>query len=148
MSWKPHVTVAAIIEHQGKFLMIEEIIAGETFFNQPAGHLEDNEDLTTAVIRETWEEAARHFIPSSIVGIYQWTSPRDGNTFLRICFNGHCDFHDPEQKLDHGIVRTLWLSRDELLDLPLRSPLVLRGIDDYLAGKCFPLELLTLVNPG
>jgi len=148
MIWKPHVTVAAIVEHQGKFLMIEEVAEGKAVFNQPAGHLEDGEDLITAVIRETLEETARHFIPAAITGIYQWTSPRDGNTFLRICFNGHCDEPDPGRALDQGIIRALWLSRDELLDLPLRSPLVLRGIDDYLAGKRFPLELLTLVESG
>ena len=147
MIWKPHVTVAAVIEQQGRFLMIEEVVDGKTVINQPAGHLEDNEDLITAVIRETLEETAWHFIPRSIIGIFQWTSPRDGDTFLRICFTGHCHQHDPERKLDQGILRALWLSRDELLALPLRSPLVLSSIDEYLTGKRYPLELLSLVKP-
>jgi len=147
MTWKPHVTVAAIIEDDGKFLMIEEISDGECVINQPAGHLEPNEDLINAVIRETLEETAWHFTPSMITGIYQWTSPNDGKTFLRVCFTGQCDRHEAEQALDEGIIRTLWLSREDLLDAPLRSPMVLQGIDDYLAGNRYPLELLTLVKP-
>jgi 8-oxo-dGTP pyrophosphatase MutT (NUDIX family) len=140
------MTVAAIIEREGKFLLVEEISNGETVINQPAGHLENNEDLITAVIRETLEETARAFTPALITGFYQWRSPRDGKTFLRICFSGHCGSRDPERSLDKDILRTLWLSRDELLNAPLRSPLVLLGIDDYLAGKHYPLELLTRVN--
>jgi 8-oxo-dGTP pyrophosphatase MutT (NUDIX family) len=143
MTWKPHVTVAAIIERQGKFLMVEELCGGKTVINQPAGHLEDNENLIQAVIRETLEEAAWHFTPAMITGIYQWTAPRSGKTFLRVCFSGHCDRHEPERELDDGIIRALWLSPDELRDTPLRSPLVLLGIKDYLAGVRYPLELLT-----
>ena len=148
MIWNPHVTVAAIIERQGRFLMVEEVVAGETVINQPAGHLESGEDLIGAVTRETLEETAWHFIPDSIIGIFQWTSPRDGETFLRICFNGSCHQHDPGRMLDQGIIRAVWLSRDELLDQHLRSPLVLLAIDEYLAGKRYPLELLSLVEPG
>jgi len=146
MTWKPHVTVAAIIEQDGKFLMVEEISDGETVINQPAGHLNDNEDLVTAVIRETLEETTRDFTPSMITGIYQWTSSRDGKTFLRVCFCGDCGQHNPELELDEGILRTLWLTRDELLGASLRSPMVICCIDDYLAGKRYPLDLLSLVN--
>lgn len=142
------MTVAAIIERNNKFLMIEEICAHKKVINQPAGHLEDKEDLIQAVIRETLEETAWHFTPEIITGIYQWTVPENGETYLRICFSGQCSQHAPERELDNGIIRTLWLERDELLHLSLRSPLVLLGIDDYLSGKHYPLELLTLVKSG
>ena len=147
MTWKPHVTVAAIIENEGKYLMIEEVCNGKTVINQPAGHLEDKETLINAVIRETLEESAWHFTPEIITGIYQWTAPSSGKTYLRVCFYGSCNHHEPERRLDDDIIRSLWLSRNELLHAPLRSPLVLLGIDDYLAGKRYPLELLTSLSP-
>lgn len=141
MRWTPHVTVAAVIENQGQFLVVEENQAGETVFNQPAGHLEPDESLLEAAIRETWEETAWRFQPSAITGLYRWVHPELQQTFLRVCFTGTVDQHDPTQALDEGIIQAHWLTREELAGRPLRSPMVIRCIDDYLAGKRFPLSL-------
>jgi len=144
MTWKPHATVAAIIERDGKFLMVEELIHGEHLFNQPAGHLDPDESLIDAVIRETREESAWQFIPQAVTGIYLWKHPDSGKTFLRVAVCGSCENHDPEQTLDDGIIRAVWKSRDELTQASckLRSPMVLNCIDDYLTGKRYPLDLL------
>lgn len=147
MTWKPHVTVAAIIEHDARFLMIEEISNGEVVINQPAGHLEPNEGFSDAVVRETLEESAWHFTPTEITGIYLWTSPTSAQTFLRVCFTGHCHHQEAERTLDDGIIRALWLPREEIARARLRSPMVLQGIDDYLAGRRYPLELLRQLDP-
>lgn len=142
--WTPHVTVAAIIERDHQFLMVEELAGGLQVINQPAGHLEFNESLKEAVVRETLEETTWHFIPQAITGIYRWINPQNNETFLRICFCGECVNQEPEGELDDNILRTLWLSRDELTKQPkkLRSPLVLRCIDDYLSGQRHDLALL------
>jgi 8-oxo-dGTP pyrophosphatase MutT (NUDIX family) len=144
MIWKPHTTVAAVIERDGKFLMVEEDINGRIVINQPAGHLDPGESLIDAVIRETREETAWRFHPQALTGLYRWHNPHNDRTYLRATFCGHCDDLNATQKLDRGIVRALWLSRDELLAKPdkLRSPMVIRCIDDYLAGQRFPLDLL------
>ena len=141
MIWKPHVTVAAIIERNARFLMIEETVNGKLVINQPAGHLERNEALCDAVVRETLEESGWHFTPTQITGIYLWTVPRTDKTFVRVCYTGDCHHHEPERELDSGIVRAMWLTRDEITRCKLRSPMVLQGIDDYLAGQRYPLEL-------
>ena len=145
MSQKPHLTVAAVAEHAGRFLMVEEEADGRVVYNQPAGHLDEGETLAQGVARETLEETAWHFQPESIVGIYQWSSPNNGITYVRVCFSGRCHGHEPARTLDSGIRRALWLTRDEILALgqQLRSPMVLRCIDDYLAGKAHPLSLIT-----
>jgi ADP-ribose pyrophosphatase YjhB (NUDIX family) len=142
--WKPRVTVAAIIEENGRFLVVEELDAGQRVFNQPAGHLEPGETLTEAVIREVREETARSFIPEALVGLYRWVHPRKGLTFLRATFCGQTGRADSGSELDPDIIDTHWMSREELAARPesLRSPLVLRGIDDYLAGRRYPLSLL------
>lgn len=148
MLWTPHVTVAAIAEQDGRFLLVEEI--GESagiVFNQPAGHWDEGESLLHAVARETMEETAWQFTPESIIGIYNYRNPYNHGTYLRICFAGHAHDHNPHQALDTGILRALWLSRDELNRCDnLRSPMVLRCIDDYLAGKRYPLTLLTDIS--
>ena len=143
MIWKPHTTVAAIIERDGRFLMVEESIEGRVVINQPAGHLDPNETLTAAVIRETREETAWDFTPQAITGVYLWTHPESQRTYLRAAFCGPCENHDPKQKLDDGILRAVWMTRQQLQDNAdrLRSPMVMRCIDDYLAGQRFPLEL-------
>lgn len=140
--WKPEVTVAAIVERAGRFLMVEERVSGGLVFNQPAGHLEDRETLIEAAIRETREETAWRFAPESLVGTYLWRSPDNGRTFLRFAFCGSVDDHRPQQALDTGIVRALWMTHEQLRAQPhrLRSPLVLRCIDDYLQGRRLPLE--------
>jgi len=143
--WKPHATVATIIERDNRFLMVEEIANGKTVYNQPAGHLDPGESLIEAAIRETQEETAWRFTPEYISGIYRWDQPDTGKCFLRVAFVGSCDEHNENQPLDKGIIQALWLTQAELIDKAekLRSPLVLHCIEDYLAGKKYPLELLT-----
>lgn len=144
MIWKPHATVAAIIERDNKFLMVEELIEGKRRFNQPAGHLEPGESLIAAAIRETREETAWCFTPEAVTGVYLWTQPEKGTTFLRVAFCGSCHDYQPEQELDTGILHAVWKSRDQLVANvhDLRSPMVINCIDDYLAGKRYPLDLL------
>ena len=145
MIWKPNVTVAAVIEHEGKFLLVEENTSEGVQFNQPAGHLEPHESLLNAVVRETLEETAFHFKPESLLGIYRWTHPRKGVTYLRFAFIGSVTQHEADRVLDKGIIRAAWLSLDEIrgMEAQFRSPLVLNCIEDYLAGKRYPLDILT-----
>ncbi len=142
--WKPNVTVAVVVERTGKFLLVEEETERGLLFNQPAGHLESGESLVEAVIRETLEETAYHFIPRALLGVYQYKSSPE-ITYLRFAFIGEITGHDANRKLDAGIVRAAWLSSDEVhaSSAHHRTPLVLRCIDDYLAGRRFALELIT-----
>lgn len=142
MDWFAHVTVAAIVEEQGRFLLVEEMEGGERVLNQPAGHLENAENLIDAVVRETLEETAHHFVPQTLVGVYQYTSPNNDQTYLRFAFAGTCDGGDPIRALDDDILQVLWLSRDEMALRLLRSPMVLQCVDDYLAGRAYPLDML------
>ena len=144
MVWKPHVTVAAVIEQDSQFLMVEEMADNRLVLNQPAGHLEAGESLVKAVIRETLEETGRDFCPRSITGIYRWHSPFNDTTYLRVCFHGECTGYDASRPLDEGIQQALWLSLDDLRNrsADLRSPLVLACIEDYRSGRRFPLDLL------
>jgi 8-oxo-dGTP pyrophosphatase MutT (NUDIX family) len=146
MVWKPDVTVAAVVARDGRFLLVEERIRGRLVFNQPAGHLEDGETLIDAVMREALEETACSFTPQSLLGVYQWRSPR-GRSTLRFAFVGALGRQHPERALDPPIIATHWLSREEVLapSRALRSPLVLRCIDDYLRGVRLPLEALASV---
>jgi ADP-ribose pyrophosphatase YjhB (NUDIX family) len=146
MVWKPHVTVAAVIERNGEFLMVEEIADQQAVYNQPAGHLEDGESFIDAIIREVQEETAWQFMPNAITGIYRWRKPDEGKTFVRVCFTGALGEHSPTQQLDEGIIAAPWLPRSELLALPsshLRSPMVKLCMEDYLAGKRYPLDMIT-----
>ena len=145
MSQKPHLTVAAVVENAGRFLIVEEESDGRVVYNQPAGHLDEGETLAQGVARETLEETAWHFQPEAVVGIYRWSSPANGVTYVRVCFSGRCHGHEPRRALDSGIRRALWLTRAELSALghQLRSPMVLHCIDDYLTGKSYPLGLIT-----
>ena len=145
MTWKPDVTVAAIVERDGRFLMVEEHVGNRLVINQPAGHLEVNESFVAAVIRETLEETAWTFEPDAVIGIYLWQHPERSVSFLRVTFCGKVTDHDPERPLDHGIKRTLWLTRAEMAEkqCQMRSPMVLKCIDDYLAGTRYPLSALT-----
>lgn len=144
MVWKPHVTVAALAERDGHYLLVEEEIDGRPVLNQPAGHLEPGETLYQAVVREALEETARDFHPLALVGVYRWTNPASGQTFLRIGFAGEVSEPHPGRELDPDIATTLWLDPAALRNAPdrLRSPMVLRCIDDHQAGRRFPLELL------
>jgi 8-oxo-dGTP pyrophosphatase MutT (NUDIX family) len=143
------LTVAAIAEDRGRFLLVQERAARRVVLNQPAGHVEQGESLLEAVIRETREETARDFTPQSVTGIYLWQGPA-GRTILRIAFAGRAAEVSPGATLDRGILRTLWLDRRELAARAAehRSPLVMTCIDDYLRGIRHPLELLTHVTPG
>ena len=145
MVWKPDVTVAAIAERDGRFLLVEERASGRVVINQPAGHLEDGETFLEAVVRETLEETAWGFEPRAVVGVYVWRPAHMNRTFLRIAFSGQISGHDAARPLDHGIIRTRWLSRAELAEprARLRSPLVLQCVDDYLAGARYPLSLIS-----
>ena len=135
------VTVAALAERQGRFLLVEERIARRLVFNQPAGHVERGETLLEAVARETREETAWRFTSEAFLGAYIWRHPGTGRASLRFTFIGSVTDHDAQQPLDHGILRTHWLTRPQVLEqrARLRSPLVLRCIDDYLAGQRYPL---------
>jgi 8-oxo-dGTP pyrophosphatase MutT (NUDIX family) len=146
--WKPSVTVAAIVEHGGRFLIVEEETSEGLRLNNPAGHLDPGESLQQAVVREVLEETARAFTPTALVGIYltRFHRPATGDdvTYLRVAFRGTVGEALPGRALDHGIVRTLWLTPDELRASAARhrSPLVLRCMEDHLAGRAYPLELL------
>jgi len=144
MTWKPHVTVAAMVENEGRFLMVEEAIDGQIVYNQPAGHLEDGEGLLEAVIRETLEETAWSVVPVALCGIYRWRHEATGKTYLRFSFICRTEQEFRDRQLDKDIVRCLWLSREELARMAgsMRSPLVLHCVDDYLAGNTYPLSLL------
>jgi 8-oxo-dGTP pyrophosphatase MutT (NUDIX family) len=149
MVWKPDVTVAALIERERRFLLVEERIRGRLVLNQPAGHLEDGESLLDAVVRETLEETAWQFSPEALLGIYQWRSPR-GHTTLRIAFCGSVHGHDAARALDPPIVTTHWFTREEIArqEARLRTSLVLRCIDDYLVGRRLPLDALSSNLPS
>lgn len=138
------ITVAALIERDDRYLLVEEKAGGRIVINQPAGHLETGETLTQAVVRETLEETGYRFEPDAVLGLYHWYSETDDLTFLRAAFCG--DAHAPEGTpvLDEGIIATHWLTRGQVLarEQSLRSPMVLRCIDDYRSGTRFPLSCL------
>jgi 8-oxo-dGTP pyrophosphatase MutT (NUDIX family) len=145
MVWKPNVTVAAVIEQDGKFLLVEEETNEGVMFNQPAGHLEEGETLIEAAIREVQEETAYRFQPEALLGVYHWKHPRKDITYLRFAFIGKADGHDSSQPLDDGILRTVWLTPDEIRACAdrHRSPQVLTCFEHYWAGQRFPLSVLT-----
>ena len=144
MPWKPNVTVAAVIERDGKYLLVEEETAGGLAFNQPAGHLEEGESLVDAVVRETLEETAYHFRPTHLVGLYNWRRPDGEVTYLRFAFAGELRGWEADRRLDAGIVAAHWLTLEEVIarEARHRSPLVLRCIEDLRAGRRHPLDLL------
>lgn len=143
MRFLPHVTVATIVEDQGRFLMVEEIKNELKVLNQPAGHLEPNETLLQAALRETLEETAWQVELTGVVGVYLFTAD-NGISYQRICFAAKPLTHYPEQALDEGIVGAVWLTRDELLARrgEWRNPMILNCIDDYLAGHIYPLSVI------
>lgn len=155
--WAPSVTVAAVIEREGRFLLVEEHTPEGLVLNNPAGHLDPGESLQEAVVREVLEETACHFVPGALVGVYMSRfirSARAGRehedvTYLRFTYCGTVGAPEPGRALDHGIVRTVWLTADEMREqaLRLRSPMVLRGLDDFLAGRRLPLDAVC-VDPG
>lgn len=148
--WKPNVTVAALIEREGRFLLVEEETSDGLLLNNPAGHLDQGESPIEGAIRETLEETARTFIPEGFLGMYmsRFRRTRTGEdiTYLRLAFHGSVSEADPCLQLDEGIVRTLWMTADEIRACPERhrSPLVLECLENYLAGKRYPLDILTV----
>jgi len=148
--WKPNVTVAAIIERDGRFLLVEEETSDGLLLNNPAGHLDPGEDPIQGTIRETLEETACHFTPDGFLGMYmsRFRRTRTGEdiTYLRLAFTGQVSEPDTSLSLDEGIVRTVWMTADEIRACPERhrSPLVLECIESYLAGQRFPLSILTI----
>lgn len=141
--WTPHSTVATIVEQDGRFLIVEEISSGQRVFNQPAGHIEEHERLIQAACRETLEETRWEVEISHFLGIYINTAP-NGITYHRYCFIATPVCEHPESPLDDGIIAAHWLTREQLVERQahLRSPLVMRAIDDYLTGRRLPLEVI------
>lgn len=146
--WKPSVTVAAVVERDGRFLLVEEHTPEGLRLNNPAGHLEPGESLAEAFARETLEETATSFTPTALVGVYQArllpANSTETLTYLRFAFCGTLDDFHPERKLDHGIKRTLWMTPAEIRASTHRhrSPMLLRCVEDYLAGRRFPMDLV------
>jgi len=139
----PELTVAAVVERDGRFLLVEERINGRLVLNQPAGHVEDGETLAAAVVREALEETALDFIPEATIGAYLWERESGRNPYLRVAFAGRCTAPASLGRLDTGIERVLWLDRPEMVarSAQLRSPMVLRVVDDYARGIRHPLDL-------
>jgi 8-oxo-dGTP pyrophosphatase MutT (NUDIX family) len=146
--WKPNVTVAAVIEQHGRFLLVEEHTEAGLRLNTPAGHLDPGESPAEGCAREALEETAFHFTPTALVGVYmarfQPQSAQEDVTYLRFAFTGTLGAHEAGRALDEGIVRTLWMTADEIrASVPRhRSPLLLKCIEDHLAGRRFPLDLI------
>ena len=144
MSWSPHVVVACIVERDGRFLIVEEKIHGASMQNQPAGHWEQGETLVAGAIRETLEETGWDVEPTAVLGIYHHDPADLDYGFLRIAFGAEALRERPGHPLDEGIERAVWLTRDEVVASQPRhrSPMVLRCIDDYLAGQRYPLSMI------
>ncbi len=142
--WKPNVTVAALIERDGRYLLVEEETDDGIRLNQPAGHLDENESLIDACVRETLEESAWQFIPTALVGMYQWMRPQGDITYLRFAFAGTLGEFDEKRKLDTGILRTVWMTPEEIRSTQdrHRSPLIWQCVQDHLSGRRFPLDLI------
>lgn len=147
--WQPDVTVACVVVRGGSVLMVEEQVQGRLVLNQPAGHLEPDESLLAAALRETLEETAWRVRLTAFIGAYQWKAPDasaggSGRHYLRIAFAADPVEHEPSRALDEGIVQALWMTPAELAADPARhrSPLVWRAVRDYLAGCRYPLDVL------
>lgn len=144
MTWAPHVTVATIIERDNRYLMVYEEADGTKVYNQPAGHLDPNETLQTAAVRETLEETGWTVKLTGVVGLNLYTAPSNGITYFRTTFIAEAISHDPQRPLDTGILAAVWLTYEELVARKdqLRSPMTLQIIEEYRAGRRFPLEVV------
>ena len=146
--WQPDVTVATVVVHDGRLLCVEERVNGRLVLNQPAGHLEPDESIAEAALRETREETGWDVRLTAFLGAYQWKAPgldgQPGRHYLRFAFAAEPERHDPARTLDEGIVRAIWMTPQELQDARdrHRSPLVWRVVADHLAGHRSPLDLL------
>lgn len=142
--WTPDITVAAVCEKQGRFLLVEEMSKStqKIVFNQPAGHLEPGETILEAVVRETLEETCCHFTPEALVGLYRLEAA-NGKTYIRYTFSGSVTDVDNNYQLDPDIIRTHWMTPDKIRsNSSLRSPIVSNCINDYLSGVRYPLDIL------
>ncbi|WP_075187972.1 NUDIX hydrolase [Teredinibacter haidensis] len=148
MSWYPHVTVATLVEKEGLFLLVEEKKQGQLLLNQPAGHLEQDETLFEAAIRETLEETQWRVELKALLGNSLFTSPANGITYLRTSFIAEPIELDTLHPLDSDIERAVWLSPMEVKknQYRLRSPMVINDIDRFLKGESYPLELITHIQ--
>jgi 8-oxo-dGTP pyrophosphatase MutT (NUDIX family) len=148
MTWRPDLAAAAIVQRDNRFLIVEERIHGALVLNQPAGHVDDGESIIDAVVRETLEETAWHFKPRALLGIYLWRNPDNGHSILRVAITGEVTSHEPHRQLDVPVVAAHWMEREALLaqSAKLRSPLVMRCIDDYLAGRRHDLSALNYLG--
>ena len=143
-TWAPHVTVATIIEREDRYLLVYEAADGKKVYNQPAGHLEPDETLQEAAIRETLEETGWHIHLTGVVGTNLYLAPSNGVTYLRTTFIAEAISHETDRALDTGIIEAVWLTYDEIVARrdQLRSPMTLKIIDDYRAGRRFPLAVV------
>ncbi|MEX2474821.1 NUDIX hydrolase [Marinobacter sp.] len=144
MTWTPHATVAVIVEdEQERYLLVEEVSGGLVVFNQPAGHIEEDEAILDAVRRETLEETGWEVEPTHFLGLYTYKAPANGVTYYRFCYSARA-LQKVSDRLDDGILATHWLSFGDIAELgnQLRSPLVLRCIEDYRNGRRFPLDVI------
>lgn len=148
--WRPRVTVATVVPRDGRFLLVEEDIRGRLMLNQPAGHLDPDESLATAAVREALEETAWDIELECLVCVQQWSNTEARRQFVRFTFAGRAVRHHADRPLDHGIVRALWLTREEIAAeaARLRSPMVLAGIDDWIAGQRLPLDAIRWFAPS
>lgn len=148
MSNASHITVATIVERDGAFLFVEERVNDQLVLNQPAGHWEENETLFEGALRETLEETGWDVELTGLVGIYEFKPEDLDYGFLRFAFAGRALRHHPERKLDDGIERAVWFTREQLIAHPFhRSPMVLRGVDDFRSGRHLPLDVIGHLTP-
>jgi len=142
--WRPHVTVATVVPRDGRFLLVEEDVRGRIVINQPAGHLDPDEAIQAAAVRETLEETGWEVALDCLLCVQQWRNADSGRQFVRFTFGAMPVRHDPGRRLDDGILRALWMTREEILaeSARLRSPMVLASVDDWIAGHRLPLDAI------
>ena len=144
MEWLPHVTVATVVEKDGKYLLVQEQSNGKLVYNQPAGHLDPDESLAQAAVRETLEESAWLVEIKGVVGLALYTSPHNNVTYHRTTFYAEALSHNPDQALDDGIEQAVWMSYEEMLAAAdsMRSGLVIKAVEQYRSGHRYPNELI------
>lgn len=142
MIWTPHAVVATIVQREDRFLLVEEVVDGETVYNQPAGHVDENERITDAALRETLEETGYRVHLDHLTGVYT-VGGKAGVTYYRFCFAATL-VEETDLPLDTGIVGPRWFTLPEIRDLGsrLRSPLVIKCLEDYIEGKRYPIDLI------